>query len=153
MIRIFITVFFLLCAFFSDAQLTKIQVEKLLTNDKNRSWEFKEYKKTLGNECSGDGQLYTFFKTGKVQRKRCVNKKRDVKELTWKIIPVGAAENGEWQLELSEEIELENSNYLKTMRIDLPLGEINKAGKTMKWRVVPDCKPCTEQIVSLKSTD
>jgi hypothetical protein len=153
MIKIYSTVFFLLFSFLTNAQLTKTQVEKLLTNDKNRSWEFKEFKKTSGNECNGNGQLYIFYITGKVQRKRCINKKREVNELTWKIIPVGTEANGEWQLELSEKIELENSNYMKKMRIDLPLGEINKKGKLMTWRVVPDCKACIAQIVTLKSSD
>jgi hypothetical protein len=135
------------------AQLSQKQIEEQLTNGVKRSWQFNSYKKTLGSDCHGNWQLYTFYKGGKVQRKRCVEGKTEFIETTWKITPVNKSAEGEWQLTLSQPIELGQGTSLQTMRIDLPLAEIKKKGKNMIWRSVPECKSCEEQIVKLSSID
>jgi hypothetical protein len=153
MIRILITGLLLIFTLSCVAQLSRNRVEMLLTNSKSRTWQFKEYKKTLGSECTGNGQLFIFYKGGKLQRVRCVNGKREFKELTWKIVPTTKAGSGEWQLELSQSVEFENGGSIQVMRIELPLGEANKKGKTMNWKDVPECKQCIGQTIILKSTN
>ena len=134
-----------------QAQLTKPEMEDLITNGSSRNWQFLTYKKTLGAECDGDGQLYTFFNNGKLQRKRCINKKTEFQEVTWKLIPVSEATRGEWQIQLSQPIEIAKGSYVQTMRVDLPLGKMHEKNKKMILRVVPDCKACVEQDVTLTS--
>lgn len=55
------------------AQQTQADMIHFLTNDNQRSWSFNDYRITLGASCSGQGQLFTFFKNGTVQWKKCVN--------------------------------------------------------------------------------
>ena len=141
----------LLSGFAGSAQLLKTQVETLITNDANRNWQFQIYKKSLGSHCKGDGQLFTFFKNGKLQRKRCVNSKAEFKELTWKLVAIGNEANGEWQIVLSEPIEISGGNFILSMRVDLPQGKTHVRDKKMIWRVVPDCKACPEQTITLTS--
>ena len=133
------------------AQLPKAQMVDILTNGNARDWQLESYKKTLGNECEGDGQLFTFLKNGKVQRKRCVNGTVDFKEVSWSLEAVGNAANREWKLVFSEPLEMNTGDSILSMRLDLPVPEKNKPAKEMFWRVMPNCKSCMEQRLTLSS--
>lgn len=136
-------------AFCGIAQHSKKKMEEYLTNGSNRDWQLADYKKTLGNECKGNGQLFTFFKDGRVQVKRCIDTKIDFKALTWSLQPVNGSE-AEWQIELSRPIEVEEGS-VRVIRIDLPLAEKKKPNKKMIWREFPDCKACPQQNITLLS--
>src|SRR2546423_1156497 len=146
--------FTILISSVANAQLSKEQTEKYITNGSIRNWQFKTYKKSLGgSECSGDGQLFTFNKDGTLQRKRCMNGKKDFKALKWQLIPVRGSNDSEWQVRLSEPIEIKSGNFIETMRVYLPLPKTNSKGKEMRLQVVPDCKACVQQTLILSSID
>lgn len=151
MYKLFLLTGLLVIAIDCSAQLSKTQVEELVTNGTTRNWQFLIYKKSLGAACTGEGQLFTFFTDGKMQRKRCVNGKIEFKEARWKVTAVGNEANGEWQLMLSEPIEIKDGNYLQEMRLDLPQGKTHSRDKKMIWRVVANCKACPEQTIVLTS--
>jgi hypothetical protein len=149
-----LTTILLSCAFLAaQAQLSRTKVESLISNNDTRNWQFKKYKKTLGSECSGDGQLFTFLKGGKAQRKRCVNGKIEFTEFTWELKAEGDESKGEWTLIFGREIEIENGNHVLSLRLELPHGKENTPATKMIWRTVPDCKSCIEQIITLSSVN
>jgi hypothetical protein len=151
--------FFLLILLFivrtSFSQLNEQQVKELLTNGKSREWMFKEYKKTSGNECTGDGYLFSFLVNGKVQIKRCIDNKAKLIETAWSLQPVkdkGVIKEGEWEISLATKIEIENSTF-KVMRIDMPLTQLKKKRQKMIWRFLPHEKAEAEERIILISNN
>ncbi len=131
-----------------SAQLSKNQVEELLTNGSKRDWTInKVYKKKGGTGCDGNWQKFTFYTNATVYRQRCIDGKIETSSLTWTIESVGKLENGEWQLILSEDI----VNQIKAVRIDLPSVHLNEKGQQMLWRVVASSKDSFEQAMKLTS--
>lgn len=147
-------IFCLVCifsSFVSQAQFSLTEMQELITNGKSRDWQLADYRKTLGNECRGNGQLFTFFKTGKVQLKKCINNKVEFKEFMWNLVPVGQTSNGEWKIELTGKVIIDEQVSITSIRIDLPLAEKNKPNKRMIWREFPGCKACPQQNLTLIS--
>jgi hypothetical protein len=136
---------------FLRAQLQKKDVELLLTNGKSRDWRIDSVITSLGVGCIGTWQFYKFFSNGKVQRKVCMNGELTYTELSWKLVPVGGDNSGEWQLELDKPLSFKNGQSIQVMRIDWPLGKVSEPKQKMIWRQVPDCKACYQEEITLLS--
>ncbi|MCW3108956.1 MAG: hypothetical protein JWQ09_3462 [Segetibacter sp.] len=147
--RLLIYLFLVSLSYLAKGQHPQNKMEEYLTNGKSRDWQLADYRKTLGNECKGNGQIFTFFKDGRVQVKKCVNNKIDFKSLTWSLQPINGSQN-EWQIVLNQSIDVDEGN-VRVIRIDLPLAEKKKRNKKMIWREFPNCKACPQQSITLLS--
>jgi hypothetical protein len=141
----------LLISTVTKAQLNKAETEDQITNGKSREWLLADYKLILGTGCQGDGELYTFYKNGKVQRKRCVDGKLEYKELDWALRPVGPESDMEWQIVFSEPLGTKNGYSIKAIRVDLPSPRKNTPKQQMIWRDPPQSKLSFGQALKLIS--
>jgi len=133
------------------AQQTQADMIHFLTNDNQRSWSFNDYRITLGASCSGQGQLFTFFKNGTVQWKKCVNDSLQFKVLNWKIEAVNKDNPNDFVLELNEGINVSQNGSLQELRIYFVSPDVHKKNIKMLWYVVPRFKGNEEATIDLLS--